>query len=326
MSLLTFIEKAIRSYIRRVNRKNNKIIVDAIKKLPIETSITLVDVGAAGDIEPRWKKIEPVLKYIGFEPDERSNVLLQKKTNNCLQYQILPYALWDKKGTIDINLCSAPQVSSHYFPNRNFLDLFPNAKRFNIESTVTLHTEKLDDLAIGTADFMKLDIQGGELNAIKGAERLLQKTLGLEVEVEFLPLYSKQPLFGEISDFLSKSDFEFIDFVCLIRWQRKAHNAFGQCMFADALFLKSPERIVEIARLDDLVLSKYLSICLLYNRYDLIDRVMELIGTQRATIFDNFIRTIQPLKEKEKKLIKMNSWASKFIRLYGNEYKVHVTY
>jgi hypothetical protein len=83
---------------------------------------------------------------------------------------------------------------------------------------------------------------------------------------------------------------------------------------------------VEIDGLDNFVLSKYVSICLLYNRYDLIERVMELIGTQRARLFDNFLKTIQPLKKKEKKLIKMNSWASKFIRLYGNEYKVHVTY
>lgn len=323
---MNLFEKLVRSYIRRIDKKRNKQLISAIQQLPAQTSLTLIDIGAAGDIEPRWKKLETILNYIGFEPDERSRVLLQQKENKCLQYQIFPFALWNSKGDIQINLCSAPQVSSHFPPNRNFVDLFPNSKRFDIESSITLSTERLDDLPITSADFMKIDIQGGELNALKGSERLLQKTLGLELEVEFLEIYSNQPLFGEISKFVSNCGFQFIDFVCLVRWQRKAYNGFGQCMFGDALFLKSPEKIIEMYDLDNSILSKYLSICLLYNRYDLIDRLIELIGIENASSFKKFLQAIQPLKAKEKKLIKMNSLASKFIRLYGSEYKVHITY
>jgi hypothetical protein len=81
----------------------------------------------------------------------------------------MPYVLWDTKRSIDIKLCSAPQVSSHFDPNREFLDLFANAKRFDVENTVVISTEILDDLTISSADFMKIDIQGGELNALNGA-------------------------------------------------------------------------------------------------------------------------------------------------------------
>ncbi len=326
MPLMKFFKQISKSFIKGIDKKNNQKLFDALQKLPGQISITLVDIGAAGDIEPRWKKIESMLNYIGFEPDERSRTILQQKTNSCLKYQIMPYALWDTKGSIDIKLCAAPQVSSNYAPNREFLDLFPNAKRFDVESSIIISTEKLDDLPISTADFMKIDIQGGELKALKGAEKLLEKTLGLELEVEFLPLYSQQPLFGEVSDFVSKCGFQFIDFVCLIRWQRKAHNGFGQCMFADVLFLKSPENIIGMVELDNLILSRYMSICLLYNRYDLIDRIIELIGKQKAIVFENFLNAIEPFKRKEKKLIKMNSIASKFIRIYGSEYRTHVMY
>lgn len=326
MPLNKFFEKVARSYIRRIDKKNNSRLIAAISKLPVKTSVTLIDIGAAGAIEPRWKKIEPVLNYIGFEPDERSRISLEQKENNCLKYTILPYALWETKGNIAINLCKAPQVSSYYPPNREFLDLFPNPKRFDIESSETLDTEKLDDLNLASADFMKIDIQGGELNALRGGVSLLEKTLGLELEVEFLPLYSQQPLFGEISEFLSKSGFQFIDFVSLIRWQRHAHKGFGQCMFADALFLRSPEMLIQIPGLDNTTLSKYLSICLLYNRYDMIDRIIDLIGSEKAEVFRDFMNAIEPMKKKERKLIKISSFAYKLLRIYGSEYRAHIMY
>ena len=324
--MIKFFKKLLKIYLGSLDKKNNKLIINSIKQLPELTSLILIDIGAAGDIEPRWKKVEPILNYIGFEPDQRSRAILQEKKNNCLNYQILPYAIWDSKSSIEINLCSKPQVSSSFLPNRNFVDLFPDSKRFDIESKVTLSTERLDDLSISSVDFIKIDIQGGELKALNGGVGLMEKTLGLEIEVEFLPMYSNQPLFGEISEFVTAHGFQFIDFVSLMRWQRNEYNGFGQCVFADGLFLKTPEKLLERQDLDNIILSKYLSICLLYNRYDLIDRIIELIGYERSNCFQNFLRAIQPLKSKENKLIKMTSLASNLIRFFGNEYKIHITY
>ena len=39
---------------------------------------------------------------------------------------------------------------------------------------------------------------------------ILKKTLGLEIEVEFIGLYEKQPLLGDVQNFLSKFEFEFV--------------------------------------------------------------------------------------------------------------------
>jgi FkbM family methyltransferase len=321
-----FFKKLLKIYLGIIDKKINKLFINSIKQLPELTSLTLIDIGAAGDIEPRWKKVQPILDYIGFEPDQRSRAILQEKNNNCLNYQILPYAIWDSENSIQINLCSKPQVSSSFMPNRNFVDLFPDSKRFDIESKVTLPTERLDNLSISSVDFMKIDIQGGELKALSGGVGLLEKTLGLEIEVEFLPMYSNQPLFGEISEFVTAHGFQFIDFVSLMRWQRNEYNGFGQCVFADALFLKTPEKLLEIQDLNNVILSKYLSICLLYNRYDLIERIIELIGYERSNSFQNFLSAIQPIKSRQNKIIKMTTFASNLIRFFGNEYKVHITY
>ena len=37
--------------------------------LPEFAEITLVDIGAAGGLEPRWNQIARNINYIGFEPD-----------------------------------------------------------------------------------------------------------------------------------------------------------------------------------------------------------------------------------------------------------------
>jgi FkbM family methyltransferase len=326
MTIFPFFEKILRSYLKKVDKKFNTILLNAIKNLPVNTSLTLIDIGAAGDIEPRWKKFESILEYIGFEPDERSRDLLLQKKNKCLNYKLFPYALWNTKGEIKIHLCKAPQVSSHFHPNKNFVNLFPNSKRFNIEKEVLLPSEKLDDINISSADFIKIDIQGGELNALKGGIGLLDKTLGLELEVEFQEIYTNQPLFGEVSTFITNKGFEFIDFVSIFRWQRKAHNGFGQCIFADALFLRTPECIMKLSSTDYITMSKYLSICLLYNRFDLIDRLLELMNDTQKVDFVDFLKAIQPLRKKDLKLTRISNLANKAIRLYGNEYRVHLTY
>ena len=40
----------------------------------------------------------------------------------------------------------------------------------------------------------------------------LKDCIGLEIEIEFSPMYINQPLFGQVNDFLRKQGFEFIDF------------------------------------------------------------------------------------------------------------------
>lgn len=312
---------------RFFNNRSDKILLSAISKLPsIEQGLTLMDIGAAGEIEPRWKRIEPIINYVGFEPDERSRSMLVEVRNNCLNYKILPFAVWDSVGPVTINLCRTPQVSSHYSPNRSFLDLFPASPRFDVVSTASLEAMKLDNLGLESPDFIKIDIQGGELSALKGGQRLLEDALGLELEVEFLPLYVEQPLFGEICSFLSKSGFEFIDFVNLCRWERGAHNGFGQCVFGDGLFLRSPEAVLSNRAIDDRTISKYLAICLTYNRFDLIDRIIHLLPELRATNYSAFIKAIERVRQMDQFVRNLNRILTFTIGMVGSNYRSHLIY
>ena len=65
---------------------------------------------------------------------------------------------------------------------------------------------------IGNVDFLKIDVQGAELDIFKGASKTLKNSLFIISEVEFLKIYENQPLFGDVSNFLSDNDFMFHKF------------------------------------------------------------------------------------------------------------------
>ena len=77
--------------------------------------IALLDLGAAGDIEPRWEIVSKFIKYIGIEPDSRSREKL-KKNHNFNDYKILNSFAWNQEENIKFNLCRKEQVSSAYEP------------------------------------------------------------------------------------------------------------------------------------------------------------------------------------------------------------------
>ena len=47
-------------------------------------------------------------------------------------------------------------------------------------------------------DFLKIDIQGGELTAFQNGRQKLSRAVAIQTEVSFLPLYKNQPLFSDI--------------------------------------------------------------------------------------------------------------------------------
>lgn len=211
-----------------------------------------------------------------MEPDPRSSesVLVNDSVDGYHSQSLITKAIWDVAGEVTLNLCRKPMTSSIYKPNSEFVKLFPDPERFDILSTVNLVCDTVDNIAqkSGLAfDAIKLDIQGGELNAIKGASRALNSTLAVEVEIEFTHLYTDQPLFDEIFSTLRKSSFEFMDFVSIYRWSVKENNGTGQLTFADALFMKAPETVVVSA--DESAIRKYAAICAVYERGDLLCRL-----------------------------------------------------
>jgi len=292
---------------------------DAIKALPNNGEVCLLDIGAAGEVEPRWKPFIQFLHYIGVEPDERSRNILTNDKNEFKSYEVLPYALTSKKQTLDFNLCRKPLVSSLYEPNTAFLSRFLDAERFDVLKKISIDCVSLDSVNPPNFDFLKIDIQGAENDVLHGASSSLSSALGLELEVEFIELYKGQPLFGDVCKTLSNQDFEFFDFVSLYRWERNGYTAHGQCIFGDALFLRTPETMKKQS-FDATKWSAYLAILIIYRRFDLIEIALKHLPGKFKEEFESFSLIFPKAKNRDMKLRKIHSVFNSFLSLINNTY------
>ena len=102
---------------RLVSTKEDNLLSHAFSAMPFKDEIALVDIGAAGDIEPRWKKIEKHLVYYGFEPDIRSYKELEKKPELVRTMSVKPPKTDGKIrlvkiGNIDLQPCGGTHVKN----------------------------------------------------------------------------------------------------------------------------------------------------------------------------------------------------------------------
>lgn len=254
--------------------------------------LVLVDVGARGGLKSNWSRAQRHLRLLGFEPDVREFERLVEQTRaQNTSHAFFNTALHDRRGPLRLHVARDRGLSSIFEPNRGFLDEFPEADRFDIVDIQQVEADTLDNQLRAhkttDVDFVKADTQGSELLVLEGASSVLASSVtGVEVEVEFTPVYKNQPLFADVDTFLRGLGFLLFDLrPCY--WKRGAGRSVGgprgQVIWADALYLKGlPALRAGLAPLaPELRKSKVLralSICLLYGYYDYALQIVRVAG------------------------------------------------
>ncbi len=245
-----------------------------------DNNLYYADVGAKDGVYPKWLNKTKNFKSILFEPNTNSyKLLLKNKKNNEI---IINSALSDKKERLTLNICKSEGSSSIFKPNYKFLNLFYNASRFNIKSTEVINANTLDNLLkinkIDGIDFLKIDVQGFELNVLKGSLNSLKSIVGIEVECEISQMYLGQPLFDKILNFLHNYNFHLFD-IKRYYWKRKdsnnKNNNKGQLIFVDTLFLKQPESLINDHKDNSSKLLRIFYIYLYYGYTDLANIILK---------------------------------------------------
>ena len=210
--------------------------------------VTVVDVGAATGMHPRFRALRPNLRAVLFEPDKRSYFALVAERSDDAVHNC---ALDETDGTTRINLARKEQCSSFLMPRQELLRDFPEPERYDIEGTAEVETRSIDSVARDgpEIDFIKLDAQGAELRILRGATATLESVWGLEIEVEFTAIYQGQPLFSDVDPFVRARGFELLDLERYY-WARTSvpdmARTSGQLVFADALYFKRQDEVERI--------------------------------------------------------------------------------
>tara|TARA_Y100000389_G_scaffold203062_1_gene250296 strand:- start:492 stop:1430 length:939 start_codon:yes stop_codon:yes gene_type:complete len=232
--------------------------------------INFLDIGAAEGLDARWDLLKERINFFFVEPHPESSKDLSAEKKN-----IITKVFDEKPGLLkEFFLTNKPTCSSFLKPNISYLNKFEDANRYNINKILKFETTTVDkEFENLSLDFVKIDTQGSELNILKGSNNSLKEILGLEIECEFFKIYENQPLFEDIKNYLENYNLLFFDFIDIIRWERDKFTHLGQPQFADILFLRTPENVIDLYNKGEFSLKKlknYILILTIYNKRDLL--------------------------------------------------------
>lgn len=189
----------------------------------------------------------PGSRVIAFEVEKELCDKLNKTAKSGLIYY--PVALGQYNEIADFYVTEHPMCSSLYRPNEELLKYYNNLEVVMIKKITDIETVTLDYFCdqhqITNVDYIKIDVQGAELDIFRGGKNCLRNVFAILSEVEFIPLYENQPLFGDVCQFLDKNKLMFHKFLGMAGRTLKPvvfknnPNAVSQHMWSDALFIKT---------------------------------------------------------------------------------------
>jgi FkbM family methyltransferase len=118
-----------------------------------------------------------------------------------------------------------------------------NAPFARIVGQEHIHVRRLDHLLASEVEaaahpFIKVDVQGFEGRVLDGAEGLLRRVVGLQVELQLFPLYEGAPTFAEMLDRFAGYGFELAGFEPAFTGQD------GRLLAADGIFIKRRQETI----------------------------------------------------------------------------------
>lgn len=169
-----------------------------------------------------------------------------------------------------------PMTSSVYEPNTRLLDRFQALEALSQTISITeVQTHRLDDMPeLTNIDYLKIDLQGAELDVIRGGPKALQNAVVIHTEAAFVPLYKGQPLFGDVDAALRAQGFMLHSFVSMSGRAFKPFMApneptrpLRQNLWCDVVYVKDFDNLAALTPDQLLKLAAILHEC--YSSWDL---------------------------------------------------------
>jgi FkbM family methyltransferase len=259
--------------------------------LPVlrDLRFTSLDIGARGGFTKDLLPLAPYVDAIGFEPDvvecDRLNAAPNAGAAAWNSLRFVPVAVGRAANDRTLHLYSKRGCSSLLVANGQLANDFGRASYFYLDGTIAVSTVPLDEAAASyafdDAVYMKIDIQGGELEALQSGQRLVERSLlAIRTEVEFMSIYRDQPLYGDVESYVRRFGFVPMGFLELHHWRRTTRlkhpklsegpipYSKGQMAHGDVLFFRDPQTMPSESDADIAHLLKAAFLAITYEYVD----------------------------------------------------------
>lgn len=198
----------------------------------------VVDVGAnTGQFASSLRRAGYLGRLFSFEPLTEAYERLLSASKNDANWHIAPrMAIGEAEGEVEIHV-SGNSVSSSILKMLESHSKSAPDSRFVASERVrlaTLDSVLHNELGSNVIPFLKIDTQGYEEKVLNGAEELLTKVRGVQLEMSLVPLYEGQQLFEPLTQRLQS-----LGFAIWAIWPGFCDHNSGRMLQVDAVFFRN---------------------------------------------------------------------------------------
>jgi FkbM family methyltransferase len=177
----------------------------------------LIEVGASGGTNAKWRALAPYSICIAFDPDTRAMQAVHAETSGYRRLHIVPAAAAaDDVTEAEFHLTRSPYCSSRLRPDAAALGDWSFARLFDVERTVRVPCvglqKALQDAGVSRVDWFKSDSQGTDLRLFQSlGERLCLRTLAVEFEPGIINAYEGEDKLSTVLAAMDRPEFWLCD-------------------------------------------------------------------------------------------------------------------
>lgn len=222
--------------------------------------LTYVDVGCRGGFQRDLLPIAFAVNAVGFEPDPDELARLRgQDAGPWMSAKFLPYAIAGTTGRQTLFVPVDAQSASLMRHDTEIGRRFKKQQFFDVQKTIDADTLSLGDAirlaGTATPDYLKIDIEGAELEVFEASPGVMKNVLAVKTEVSFLPHRHEQPLSHHVEAYFKAQGFDLMDILEPAHWRREGHllhpymapecpsYSRGQIVHADHLYFRNPDAL-----------------------------------------------------------------------------------